>query len=255
MEWGIANGFFLAVILALTVFWAKFKGDIGELAVTYKLRDLDKEKYRIIHDIKLKNMGGSTSTTQIDHIVISTYGIFVIETKAYKGKIYGKEKSRTWTQYLSNQKNNFMNPIFQNYAHIRAIESILEDSYPEMTYHSIIAFSGEANLDAIEVTKAKVCKIRYVSEAIKDLSTEEVIGKEDIGKIIEILEKNKSHQTDFAHTREIKKIKKENEEKIKANICPKCGGELVEREGKYGKFIGCSNFPKCRFVLSHNKKS
>lgn len=148
-----------------------------------------------------------------------------------------------------------MNPIFQNYAHIRAIESILEDSYPEMTYHSIIAFSGEANIDSIEETKAKVCKIRYVSEAIKDLSTEEVIGKEDIGRIIEILEKNKSHQTDFVHTREIKKIKKENEEKIKANICPKCGGKLVEREGKYGKFIGCFNFPKCRFVVSQNKKS
>ncbi|MDU2585460.1 MAG: topoisomerase DNA-binding C4 zinc finger domain-containing protein [Anaerococcus prevotii] len=50
-------------------------------------------------------------------------------------------------------------------------------------------------------------------------------------------------------------MKKENEEKIKANICPKCGGKLVEREGKYGKFIGCSNFPKCRFVVSQNKKS
>lgn len=124
-----------------------------------------------------------------------------------------------------------------------------------MTYHSIIAFSGEANLDVIEVTEAKVCKIRYVSEAIKDLSTEEVIGKEDIGKIIEIVEKNKSHQTDLTHTREIKKVKKENEEKIKDNICPKCGGNLVEKEGKYGKFIGCSNFPKCRFVLSQKKKS
>lgn len=255
MEWNITTAFFLAVILALTVFRAKFKGDIGELSVAYMLKDLDKEKYRVIHDIKLKNMGGSTSTTQIDHIVISTYGIFVIETKAYKGKIYGKEKSQTWTQYLSNQKNNFMNPIFQNYAHIRAIESILEDSYPEMTYHSIIAFSGEANIDSIEVTKAKVCKIRYVSEAIKDLSTEEVIGKEDIGRIIEIIDKNKFYQTDFAHTREIKKVKRENEEKIKQKICPKCGGNLIEREGKYGKFMGCSNFPKCRFVVSQNKKT
>lgn len=147
-----------------------------------------------------------------------------------------------------------MNPIFQNYAHIGAIEDILNDTYPDRIYHSIIAFSGEANLDSIEVTKAKVCKIRYVSEAIKDLSTEEVISKEAIGRIIEILEKNKSDQTDFVHTREIKKIKKESEEKIKQNICPKCGGDLVEREGKYGKFIGCSNFPKCRFVVKNPKK-
>lgn len=254
MDWQISIWIVIVAILALTVFKAKFKGDIGELAVAVMLKDLDKEKYTIIHDIKLKNISGNTGSTQIDHIVISTFGIFVIETKAYKGKIYGKEKSRIWTQYLSNQKNNFMNPIFQNYVHIRAIESILEDSYPEMIYHSIIAFSGEANIDSIEVTKAKVCKIRYVSEAIKDLSTEEVIGKEDIGKIIEIIDNNKSYQTDFAHTREVKKVKRENEEKIKQKICPKCGGNLVEREGKYGKFMGCSNFPKCRFVVKNTNK-
>ncbi len=28
--------------------------------------------------------------------------------------------------------------------------------------------------------------------------------------------------------------------------CPECGSELVYREGRYGRFIGCSNFPKCR---------
>jgi hypothetical protein len=36
--------------------------------------------------------------------------------------------------------------------------------------------------------------------------------------------------------------------KIDANICPKCGGSLVLRSGKYGKFKGCSNYPKCRFI-------
>ena len=32
------------------------------------------------------------------------------------------------------------------------------------------------------------------------------------------------------------------------DICPKCGGKLVKRKGKYGEFIGCSNYPKCRFI-------
>lgn len=31
------------------------------------------------------------------------------------------------------------------------------------------------------------------------------------------------------------------------DICPNCGGRLVKREGKYGEFIGCSNYPKCHF--------
>ncbi|MFA7285383.1 MAG: restriction endonuclease [Candidatus Paceibacterota bacterium] len=39
---------------------------------------------------------------------------------------------------------------------------------------------------------------------------------------------------------------------VKANnikqVCPKCGNELLEKEGKFGKFLGCSAFPKCRFT-------
>lgn len=52
-----------------------------------------------------------------------------------------------------------------------------------------------------------------------------------------------------------KNIKKEHIKNIKKNIidkdpnkCPKCGGQLIERNGKYGKFIGCSNYPRCKFT-------
>lgn len=31
-------------------------------------------------------------------------------------------------------------------------------------------------------------------------------------------------------------------------VCPRCGGALVKRTGKYGEFVGCSNFPQCRYV-------
>lgn len=35
--------------------------------------------------------------------------------------------------------------------------------------------------------------------------------------------------------------------------CPKCSSELIYRFGKYGKFIGCSSYPKCKFIESLNK--
>ena len=38
--------------------------------------------------------------------------------------------------------------------------------------------------------------------------------------------------------------------KIKGNICPRCGGTLVLRKGKYGTFYGCSNYPKCRYTIN-----
>lgn len=31
-------------------------------------------------------------------------------------------------------------------------------------------------------------------------------------------------------------------------VCPRCGGKLVVRHGKYGTFMGCSNYPKCRYT-------
>ncbi len=99
----------------------------------------------------------------------------------------------------------------------------------------------------------KICRISQVGKQIIGLSDEEIISGEDLDKIVEIIKENKSQQTDFSHTRDIKKIKKENRAKIKEGICPRCGGKLVERDGKYGKFLGCSNFPKCRFVESKSK--
>lgn len=243
----------IACILLVTVFRSQFKGKIGEIVSAKFLNKLDKDKYRVLNDIKIDNPSKNTRTSQIDHLVVSKYGIFVVETKAYKGKIYGKEFSRNWTQYLGSKKYEFMNPILQNYGHIKALEALLEDVYPSMKYFSIIAFSPEANLKDVEVKDAKLCRISQVAKLIEELSVEEIYNEEDLDKILVIIKKNKSYQTDISHVMDINKIKKENEKKIEEGICPKCGGKLVEREGKYGKFLGCSNFSKCRFVLSGKK--
>lgn len=105
MQLKISIGFFIACILMITVFKSQFKGDIGEIAVASMLKELDKKKYIKLHDIKLINPSLKIKTIQIDHLVVSTYGIFCIETKAYKGKIYGGEFSKEWTQYLSNSQH------------------------------------------------------------------------------------------------------------------------------------------------------
>ena len=41
---------------------------------------------------------------------------------------------------------------------------------------------------------------------------------------------------------------KREPEKVEGRECPTCGNPLVYREGRYGRFIGCSTFPKCRFT-------
>ncbi|NLH92558.1 MAG: hypothetical protein GX481_08950 [Atopobium sp.] len=41
-----------------------------------------------------------------------------------------------------------------------------------------------------------------------------------------------------------------NESKPNELICPKCGGKLILRNGKFGTFYGCENYPKCKFTIS-----
>lgn len=59
------------------------KGKLGEAKVSHIVGRLPKEDYVVLDDLMLTNKYGST--TQIDHVVVSRYGIFVIETKNYKG--------------------------------------------------------------------------------------------------------------------------------------------------------------------------
>lgn len=44
-----------------------------------------------------------------------------------------------------------------------------------------------------------------------------------------------------------------NDTELKRNIykCPECGGRLVPRSGPYGKFMGCSNYPNCKYIKKY----
>ncbi|HBW34004.1 MAG TPA: hypothetical protein DEF89_00945 [Desulfosporosinus sp.] len=51
------------------------------------------------------------------------------------------------------------------------------------------------------------------------------------------------------------KKKAEVANQIGANSCPKCGGELIARKGKYGYFKECNNYPKCSLQLLISSKT
>lgn len=96
--------------------------------------------YHLLNNITLPFQDG---TTQIDHILISTKGIFIFETKHYAGWIYGSEQSKQWMQVIYGIKNRFQNPLHQNYRHMKAVRQLL-DFLPKEHIHSVIVFSGSA---------------------------------------------------------------------------------------------------------------
>ena len=116
------------------------KGWFGELQVRLTLHwNLDRTQYVTLHDVTLQTSDG---TTQIDHLVVSPFGVFVIETKNMKGWIFGTEKQAEWTQKIFRKTYRFQNPLRQNYKHVKAIEDLLQMS-PDAV-HSIVVFVGEA---------------------------------------------------------------------------------------------------------------
>jgi len=82
-------------------------------------------------------------TTQIDHILVSRFGLFVIETKDYRGWIFGSPDDRYWTQVFYRAKYRFQNPLRQNYKHVRAVQELLE-FLPDDAIRPAVVFTGNA---------------------------------------------------------------------------------------------------------------
>ena len=94
-------------------------GDLGEYKINIQLDQLPKE-CRYISDFMLSNSNSKSGYSQIDHMILSPFAIFVIETKNYAGTIYGDFDRPKWS---GNGKFAMANPFHQNYGHIKAIHT------------------------------------------------------------------------------------------------------------------------------------
>lgn len=237
--------FWLLMIFAIlsTIFYKKLSGFMGEFWVKTELKKLPKDKYIVLNDILIKSSRG---THQIDHIVLSKFGIFVIEMKNYEGLITGDEYKDKWTQHFGKKKYYFNNPIHQNYGHIKALQELLnlEDS----NFISIVCISNKAK---VKVKSKNVVQVDYINDLI--MSYEKEVLNTDLIEIKKLLEEKNITDKSVrkVHVKNIKSNIKDKEIKEKNMICPKCGHDLIERSGKYGKFIGCSNYPKCRYTAQN----
>ena len=132
----------LVVVAIFKIFKPYIKGKVGEIAVAAHVKLYLKEHYILLNDLTLPDAEGGT--TQIDHILLSPFGIFVIETKNYKGWIFGGERQKQWTQKIYQKSFKFQNPIHQNYKHMKVLERILSDIVDVESLHSVIVFMPEA---------------------------------------------------------------------------------------------------------------
>lgn len=237
---------FIIILIVYKVFAPQIKGFFGEKAVSIFLSTLDPSKYLIINDLLIP---AGPKTAQIDHVVVSNYGIFVIETKNYKGWILGNEYDNYWTQVIYKRKERLYNPIKQNSGHIRALNKALKE-YPNLRFISIVAFTTKCDLKVR--TETDVVYTVHIASTIKGytgLCISDEMKDQIYSKLINsnikgwVAKKN--------HIESIKNpgAKKNYNYKLAVNLCPRCGGNLVRRKGRYGDFTGCDNYPRCKYTI------
>lgn len=137
----------LVICVGLVIYWVKQfttpKHSIpnrGERAVIETYQKNFKAPYILLNNCTLPDE--DNGSTQIDHVILSPYGIFVLETKDYQGWIFGLEYDKTWRQSLNAQKSyEFQNPIRQNFKHIKVLQHLLKDVVDEKYFHSVIVFT------------------------------------------------------------------------------------------------------------------
>lgn len=227
------------LFLLIKYYTPKIKGFIGENKASKALKRLNNEKYTVLNNIEF-NIKGSTS--QIDHIIVSDYGIFVIETKNYKGWILGYEKDKSWIQAIYKYRRKFYNPILQNQGHIYALKHVLKN-YKYLRYYSIITFTKRATLKTKTYTD-----VVYTNKLVKTIKKYDHyhINEHTKNEIVSII------LTAKTNNRNKDKTPRVNTNINKNTLCPNCGGNLIKRNGQYGIFFGCNNFPRCTYT--RNKK-
>jgi len=241
---GILIFIVLAVFIKLkTPVW---KGKFSERLVSDKLWKLPDE-YISFNNLLFISNGRST---QIDHIIVSPYAIFVIETKGYKGWILGSENAEYWTQCIYKNKYQFYNPIWQNEGHIRFLRHLLKCS-DNTPFVSIVVFNNDANLKVHTPSHNVInrCDLLWTISQYQN----PILSQDNIDWIINTIKQTRSD----SNKENLKRHKQNaysqlyrNKSRINQGICPKCGGKLILRTGKFGAFYGCSNYPNCKFTLN-----
>lgn len=263
-------GLSCVVSIARSLFGARIKGWLGERAVSNALRELDAKFYTSFHDLYLPRPDGKGST-QLDHVVVSVCGIFVIETKNYKGWIFGSEKGKQWTQTIYKKKSKFQNPLHQNRLHIRALEKFL--GLNSNAFHSIVFFVGDCTFKT--EMPPNVLR-RGLGNHIRRYQTP-ILAPEVVTQcaraLAELTELTNRKTAARSHSSALRARRLQEEQPItrpsqppalpasadppeslpRGTIpsCPRCAAPMVQRFAKTGarqgsSFWGCAHFPKCR---------
>jgi restriction system protein len=202
------------VILVIVLKSPWFKGVTGEFIINVLASMfLDKHVYHLIKNVTLPT---EDETTQIDHIIVSRYGVFVVETKNMKGWIFGNPDQKTWTQKIYKHSTKFQNPLHQNYKHLKSLENLL--GLNDQQVHSLVIFVGDSTFrtEMPENVTDGYGYVRYIKAkrhpVLSEAEVDAILNKIRTGMLTPSFKTNREH---------VKHVKYIVSEKKKENTYPK----------------------------------
>ena len=187
----------------------------------------------------------SRGTSEIDHLIVSPFGLFVIENKDYSGWIFGDESDRYWTVVYFKRKYRFQNPLHQNFSHVKALEELLGIDVSKM--HAAVVFRGRFAFK----TPVPANVFLHTCASWVGRKKDVLLNDAEVERVLGVLE-NRATSGFFAGVDHAVSVKSRYRS---TTTCPKCGGDLVQRIAKKGpmpgsRFLGCSNYPACNYTKS-----
>lgn len=170
------------------MFWSNNPPSINraEAGVSQRLARLDPDDYQVFNNVMLLSAeNAQTVVAQIDHIIVSRYGIFCLETKSHCGWIFGSTSDRYWTQVIYKNHYKMYSPFRQNYGHIKAVEKAIGSMRLKDSIKSLVVFP---TADKIKVNGTSyIGGVEKIIDIIK--SYQKIIYSEaEFREIVQILE-------------------------------------------------------------------
>lgn len=258
-------------------------GIFGEETILYKLKNSGIDMI-VLHDLFIE---AGEKSAQIDYYVITPKINFILECKNLFGDIEINSKGdfiRTIQYGKKRYKEGIYSPVTQNERHMavlkekekegrgRLSELFINHTF-ESFYQSLVVLSNPKSVVNDRYAKKEIKQqivradqlISVMKQMIRETKQAAVSRKKMQSMAERVLSWNLEERKDyFAKYRQLyeefqqEEVSQEEKTVIpeaECILCPKCGGNLVKRNGRYGAFYGCSSYPKCRYTLAVKEKS
>lgn len=208
-------------------FRSQRKGEIGEYKVEVQLEQLPPE-FKPASNILIKTEQGFE---QIDHLIVSPYGLYLIEVKNLSGLIVGEEKDPHWYQAITWRVKPFYNPLLENQTHIETLKARL-NATDKLPFYSFVTFNRRCDL---KVLSGAVFFDTDILQALLKRSQQRILSDAEVTDIIEQIAKinisDQGMRNEYAAR--LHKQKRVMRPKFGDIRCCRCEKPVSERTARY----------------------